>query len=127
MRRKYRDSVDSDIIKTLILLNAVIAVVLFLPAIFYYEPGNPVRPERLDIDILAIISVFLGVSQFLYVTPLLLWTAIMKRWRFLRSVFVGAGMTILLNFIFWIITYLSKQMVIGAFFTIALVVFTIFL
>lgn len=63
----------------------------------YYQPGNPIRSERIDIDIIGLIGFYIGLSQFIYLIPMILFLKRRNKLDLLRGAILGAFMTILLN------------------------------
>lgn len=66
----------------------------------YYTPGNPIRPSRIEIDIIGLIGFYVGISQAFYLVPILFLLAKWRRQALLEGVILGAVITILLNFVF---------------------------
>jgi hypothetical protein len=73
----------------------------------YYTPGNPIRPNRIDIDIIGYLGLFIGVSQALYLTPLLIYASRSRKWNLVKGVASGGIMTAVLNIVLLLI--LSKR------------------
>ncbi|MEM9542112.1 MAG: hypothetical protein AAGA60_21795 [Cyanobacteria bacterium P01_E01_bin.42] len=108
MKKKYQGIVRicfSAI--AVIFFNLICAGVGILVFATYYTPGNPVRSPRTDIDTIGFLSVFIGISQFLYLLPLEIYAARSRNRNLAIGVLIGSIITILLNILF--LLELSKQ------------------
>ena len=86
-----------------VLFNLAIASCGIALLALYYAPGNPVRPSRIDIDIVGYLGMFIGISQALYLTPLLIYAARSRKWNLVKGAVSGGMVTVLLNVILLII------------------------
>lgn len=55
------------------------------------------RPNRIDIDIIGYLGIFIGVSQALYLTPLLIYASRLQKWNLVKGVASGGIVTAALN------------------------------
>jgi hypothetical protein len=73
----------------------------------YYTPGNPTRPNRIDIDIVGYLGTSMGISQALYLTPLLVCASRSRKWNLIKGIASGGLVTAVLNIVLLLI--FSKQ------------------
>jgi hypothetical protein len=66
----------------------------------YYAPGNPIRPSRTNVNLIGFAAIFIGASQVLYLTPLLIYAARLRKWNLVRGAALGGIITALLNVAF---------------------------
>lgn len=69
----------------------------------YYASGNPIRPSRMDIDLIGFAGIFIGVSQALYLAPLVLYAVRSRKWNLVKGAALGGIITALLNVFFLIV------------------------
>ncbi|MBW4579922.1 MAG: hypothetical protein KME42_10155 [Tildeniella nuda ZEHNDER 1965/U140] len=77
--------------------NFVIACISISIYASYYTPGNPVRPKLIGIDLIGAIGMFIGITQILYLSPLLYFATRSRRWNLVKGIVLGALVTVLLN------------------------------
>jgi hypothetical protein len=58
-----------------------------------FSAHNGKRP----LDLIYKIFLHIGLSQFIYLIPLILWTGFTRSWGFLKGTIVAAVLTILIN------------------------------
>lgn len=83
-----------------ILFNLICAFVGIGVFATYYTPGNPIRPDRMDIDTIGFLGVFIGASQFLYLLPLEICALRSRQWHIAIGGPIGGIVTIVLNILF---------------------------
>ena len=89
-------------------LNAIAIVLFNLTCSFvgiavfatYYTPGNPRPPDRMDIDTIGFLGVFIGVSQLLYLIPFEICAVRSRKWNLAIGGVLGGIVTALLNVLF---------------------------
>jgi hypothetical protein len=83
------------------LLTVMVNLALAFTGIFiyakYYTPGNPIVPDRTDIDIIGLLGTFFGASQILYLAPLAVVAFRLRKWNLLKGIILGSVVTVLLN------------------------------
>lgn len=84
------DRISSGISVTLT-LNMVIP--FFLLGLINIFPFYPLR----------LAPIAIGITQLLYVIPLIIWSIVKRRWEFMKGVIIAAVLTALLNGSCWLI------------------------
>ena len=93
---------------SIVLFNLLVAGCGILIFASYYTPGNPPLPNRIDIDIVGYLATFIGLSQILYLAPLLIYAVRLQKWNLVKGTFLAGIITIVLNVVFWIILLNNK-------------------
>ncbi|MBW4695288.1 MAG: hypothetical protein KME27_26355 [Lyngbya sp. HA4199-MV5] len=78
-------------------LNFVVACTSLLIYASYYSSGNPVRPKLIGIDVIGAIGMFIGITQSLYLAPLLYFATRSHKRNLVKGIVLGAVVTVLLN------------------------------
>ncbi|MEP0909676.1 hypothetical protein NDI45_01945 [Leptolyngbya sp. GB1-A1] len=87
----------------IVVFNLVVACFGIALFAWYYTPGNPIRPNRVDINLVGFTGIFIGVSQALYLTPLLIYAARSRKWDLVKGAALGGSVTALLNVVLLLI------------------------
>jgi hypothetical protein len=66
----------------------------------YYTPGNPIRPNRIDVDLIGLIGFYIGISQILYLAPTLYILVRVRKGKWAEGVVLGVVITASLNVVF---------------------------
>lgn len=81
----------------IVVFNLVVACFGIALFAWYYAPGNPVRPSRPDVSLLGFAGIFIGISQALYLIPLLIYATRTRKWNLVKGAASGGIVTALLN------------------------------
>ena len=94
-----------------LLFNLLVMIIGVSAFASYYTPGNPIRPQSLSVDIIGVTGIFIGISQLLYIIPLLFVAYRQKKFFCMKGVGIGALITAIFNalFIIWIIVEDSSR------------------
>ena len=86
-----------------VVFNLMIALVGIVVYALYYAPGNPRPPQRLDVNAVGLVGVFIGIFQVLYLSPIMLFAFQSRRWNLFKGVALGGLLTALSNIAFLLI------------------------
>lgn len=83
----------------IVVVNLVLACAGVAIYALYYSPGNPIPPSRIDIDVIGFLAAFIGISQALYLVPLLIHAGRSRKLNLVKGAASGGIITALLNVI----------------------------
>jgi uncharacterized BrkB/YihY/UPF0761 family membrane protein len=78
-------------------------IVFFTSILFhasYYAPGNPIRPHRMDVDLVGLIGFYIGITQILYLLPVLYLLNRSRKYRWIEGMILSIVLTAFLNIVF---------------------------
>ena len=88
-------------------LNSTVSFFSISTYASYYTPGNPVRPHRIDVDIVGSIGFYIGLFQILYIGPMLFYLGRSRKRNLVGGVVLGAVITALLNVFVFFLAFLA--------------------
>lgn len=91
-----------------VLFNLGVACIGIICFADYYTPGNPIRPRRIDVDILGYSGMLIGVSQAVYLTPLFVHAIRSRQQNLAKGIALGAFISATLNAVLMIISLLIR-------------------
>lgn len=83
-----------------VVFNLILSCIGIIIFAVYYAPGNPIRSSRMDVNLIGLLGASIGISQFLYIAPILVFAFRTGKLNLFKGVVGGSMITVLLNIVF---------------------------